>query len=126
MKEEDALKLIKLASTVTTGIMAGSALYINLVEHPARMQIDDVKSLHKQWKAGFDRAKLIMIGMSLVPICGGITAYAINHSKGKPWLIGGGMLALNVPYTLLVIMPRSIQPISDYSVVARKDPTVHR
>lgn len=56
VKEEDALKLIKLASTVTTGIMAGSAFYINLVEHPARMQIDDVKSLHRQWKAGFDPA----------------------------------------------------------------------
>ena len=124
MKEEDALKPIKLASTVTTGIMAASALYINLVEHPARMQIDDVKSLHRQWKAGFDRAKLLMVGVSLIPICGGIAAYAINHSRGKPWLIGGGMLALNVPYTLLVIMPRSIQPISDCNVVERKDPVV--
>lgn len=34
------------------------------------------------------------------------------------------MLALNVPYTLLVIMPRSIQPISDHNVVARKVPVV--
>ena len=107
-----------------TGLMAGSAIYINLVEHPARMKIDDVKSLHRQWKEGFDLAKIIMIGASLVPICGGIAAYAMNQSKGKPWLIAAGMLAFNVPYTALVIMPRSIQPISDYEVVARKDPAV--
>lgn len=122
MKEEDAFKLIKIASTMTTGVMAGLALYINLVEHPARMQIDDVKSLHKQWKAGFDRAKLLMVGVSLIPICGGIAAYAMNHSKGKPWLIAAGMLVVNIPYTALVILPRSIRPINDYEVVARKDP----
>ena len=73
-------------------------------------------------KVGFDRAKILMIGVSLIPICGGIAAYAISHSKGKPWLIAGGMLAFNVPYTALVILPRSIQPISDYDVVARQDP----
>jgi len=32
------------------------------------------------------------------------------------------MLVFNIPYTALVILPRSIQPINDYEVVARKDP----
>lgn len=124
MESEDAFKLVKVSATMGAGVMAGSALYINLVEHPARMKIDDVKSLHKQWKEGFDVAKKLMIGISLVPICGGVAAYAIDRSKGKPWLIAAGLLACNVPYTLLVIMPRSITPIHDYEVVAKKDPAV--
>ena len=61
----DAIKLLKLTSTVGTGIIAGGAIYINIVEHPARMELDDSQSLHRQWRESFDRAKLLMAGTSL-------------------------------------------------------------
>lgn len=122
MDAEDALKLLKFASTVATGVIAGGAIYINLVEHPARMELDDVQSLHRQWRESFDRAKYLMAGTSLLPIASGIAAFAIDQTKGKPWLITAGLLACNVPYTAIAMKPRVIDPIYDYEVAGKKDP----
>ncbi|XP_068708410.1 uncharacterized protein [Montipora capricornis] len=122
MDAEDALRLLKFTSTVATGIIAGGAVYINIVEHPARMELDDGQSLHKQWRESFDRAKYLMAGTSLLPIVGGIAAFAVDQTKGKPWLITAGLLAFNVPYTTLVIKPRAIDPIYDFHVAGKKAP----
>ena len=122
MDAEDALKLLKFASTIATGVIAGGAIYINVVEHPARMELDDVQSLHRQWRESFDRAKFLMAGTSLLPIAGGIAAFAIDQAKGKPWLITAGLLAFNVPYTGIAMKPRVIEPIYDYEVAGKKDP----
>ena len=122
MDAEDALKLLKFASTVATGVIAGSAIYINFVEHPARMELDDVQSLHRQWRESFDRAKYMMAGTSLVPMASGIIAFAINQTKGKPWLITAGLLAFNLPYTAFAMKPRVIESIYDYEVAGKKDP----
>lgn len=118
----DAIKLLKLTSTVGTGIIAGGAIYINIVEHPARMELDDSQSLHRQWRESFDRAKLLMAGTSLLPIVGGIAAFAIDQTKGKPWLITAIMLAFNVPYTAIAMKPKVIDPIYEYEVALKKPP----
>lgn len=118
----DAIKLLKLTSTVGTGIIAGGAIYINVVEHPARMELDDSQSLHRQWRESFDRAKFLMAGTSLLPIVGGIAAFAIDQTEGKPWLITAIMLAFNVPYTAIAMKPKVIDPIYDYQVASKKSP----
>lgn len=126
MDAEDALKLIKFASTVATGVIAGGAIYINLVEHPARMELDDTQSLHRQWRESFDRAKYVMAGTSFLPLAGGIAAFAINQSKGKPWLVTAGLMAFNLPYTAIAMKPRVIDPIYDFEVAGKMDPGVVR
>ena len=67
-----------------------------------------------------------MAGTSLLPLVGGIAAFAINQSKGKPWLLTAGLLAFNLPYTAIAMKPRVIDPIYDYEVAGKMDPGVVR
>ena len=52
-----SLQALKLGATCFQGLFAGNALYINMVEHPARNAISDTPSLLEQWKASFNICK---------------------------------------------------------------------
>jgi len=49
------LALLKLIATLAASIFAGAALYINLVEHPARMTLD-TRSAAMEWAPSYARA----------------------------------------------------------------------
>ena len=55
---DDLFSCLEVLSTVAAGIFSGSAIYVNVVEHPARMTLTDTKSCHRQWMESFDRAKV--------------------------------------------------------------------
>ena len=57
---------LKCLSTVTAGLFAGGALYINIVEHPARMEATDMKTALTCWKPSYTRAASIMVRMCIV------------------------------------------------------------
>ncbi len=52
---------LKVLSTATAGLFAGGALYINLVEHPARMESPDMPTAVTAWKPSFVRAANIWV-----------------------------------------------------------------
>lgn len=51
---------LKVISTVTSGIFVGGALYINMVESPARMT-HDPESAITMWKPSFVRARSFQV-----------------------------------------------------------------
>ena len=52
---------LKAFSTITAGMFAGGALYINLVEHPARMEATDMSTALICWKPSYTRAARLMV-----------------------------------------------------------------
>ena len=52
---------LKAFSTITAGMFAGGALYINLVEHPARMEATDMPTALICWKPSYTRAARLMV-----------------------------------------------------------------
>ena len=102
--------------------MAGIALYINIVEHPARMAIKEPKAIHRQWKASFDRAGIFMPVLSVAPMAGAGVMYYLDPSKATPWLVAAGFTLFNMPYTALVLLPNYIKPIHDEDICSKKDP----
>ena len=52
---------LKGLSTITAGLFAGGALYINVVEHPARMEATDMPTALSCWKPSYTRAAAIMV-----------------------------------------------------------------
>ena len=52
---------LKGLSTITAGMFAGGALYINAVEHPARMEATDMPTALMCWKPSFTRAAAMMV-----------------------------------------------------------------
>jgi hypothetical protein len=90
------------AALVFAALFAGGALYISLVEHPARLKLADAPSL-AQWQPSYKRALPIQSGLALAGGAAGLIAGYL--SADWRWVAGSVLLLANWPFTLLVIMP---------------------
>jgi uncharacterized membrane protein len=91
-----------LVAVVCGGFFAGAAIYINLVEHPARMEGGPALAL-TEWGPSYRRATLMQAPLALL---GAVAALATwGAGAGRGWLAGGVLLGSVVPFTFLGIMP---------------------
>ncbi len=91
-----------IAATVCAGIFAGAAVYINLVEHPARLA-GGTTLAHTEFIPSYKRATLLQAPLALLGGVAGAAAWFAGGGVG--WLVGGLLLVSVVPFTLLVILP---------------------
>ena len=94
--------ILALVATLASGIFFGAALYINLVEQPARLSCGVLLAV-TEWKPSYKRGTMMQAPLALV---GSVAAFVACWLSGSViWLIGGLLLLLVVPFTLIVIMP---------------------
>jgi uncharacterized membrane protein len=92
----------ELVATLASGVFFGAALYINLVEQPARMSCD-VPLAVTEWRPSYKRGTLMQAPLALV---GSVAAFIAWWLRGSTaWLIAGSLFLLVVPFTLTVILP---------------------
>lgn len=91
-----------LAALVLAALFAGSALYISLVEHPARLQLADGPLL-AEWQPSYKRALPIQAGLAVVGGAAGLIAW--YQTREWQWLAGALTLLANWPFTLVALMP---------------------
>ena len=92
---------LRLVAVVCAGVFAGAAVYINLVEHPARMEGGPALAL-TEWAPSYRRATRMQAPLALL---GGLAALGVwPAGGGRGWLVGGLLLLGVVPFTLAVIM----------------------
>jgi Domain of unknown function (DUF1772) len=96
------LPVIEFLATSAAAIFAGAALYINLVEHPARMALD-TKSAFLQWAASYRRATWMQAPLALVSLATGLASWGMSGGMG--WAIAALLMGAVVPFTFLGIMP---------------------
>lgn len=94
--------VLQVIATVTTGLFAGAALYINLVEHPARMASGTAAAL-SEWRPSYKRATLMQVPLALVSAATGLLLWLVG--EGQLWLLGAFLMAAIIPFTLFVIFP---------------------
>jgi len=103
-------------STACAGLFCGAALYVNVVEHPARMSCGPEIAL-REFAPSYRRATILQTSLALGGLALGLTAAWQLHD---PWVaVGGVLLGASVPFTLIVIfptnsnclMPRSIRGV---------------
>lgn len=92
----------QLASLVLATLFTGAALYITLVEHPARLGLADAPLL-AEWQPSYKRALPIQSGLAIASGLAGVAAWYL--SRDWQWLGGSLVMLANWPFTLLVILP---------------------
>ena len=88
-------------ATMATGLFAGAALYITLVEHPARTACGPMMAV-AQFRRGYPRGAALQAPLAILAFVAGAGAWLAG--AGVAWLVAGVTIGLVVPYTLVCIM----------------------
>jgi uncharacterized membrane protein len=83
-------------------LFTGAAFYVNFVEQPARLILDD-RALLAQWKPAYKRGTMMQASLAIIGFVLGALAY---WQTGRlAFLIGALLMVANWPWTLVAIMP---------------------
>jgi hypothetical protein len=93
---------IGLVSLIVAAIFFGAALYVNVVEHPARLSLDDRAAL-AEWKPAYKRGTAMQAPLAIIGFVLGLAAWWMSARAG--FLIGALAMIAPWPWTLLVIKP---------------------
>ena len=89
--------------------LAGAGLYVNSVEQPARMALDD-EAMLKEWGPSDRRGVALMATLALLAGICGLSAW---YETGDVRFAAGGIIAvLSWPYTLYAMGPVNNQIIT--------------
>src|SRR5215472_15139512 len=92
----------EVVASLASAIFFGAALYINLVEQPARVSCG-VPLAVTGWRPSYKRGTLMQAPLALIGSVAALIAWWLQRNTA--WLVGGLFLLLVVPFTLVVILP---------------------
>jgi len=92
----------ELVAILAAGLFAGASVYINLVEHPARVQCGTELAV-TEFGPSYHRATVMQVSLAVIGLIAGLGAWL--SGSGVWWLIGGVTLGAVMPFTFLVIFP---------------------
>jgi hypothetical protein len=87
---------------LTAALFTGAALYISLVEQPARLWLDHY-ALLAEWQPAYARGTALQAPLALAGFLLGLAAWWQASQAG--WVIGALLMVANWPFTFLAIMP---------------------
>jgi hypothetical protein len=80
----------------------GASFYVNWVEQPARLKLDDA-ALLSEWGPSDSRGVAFLVGLALLAAIAGFIAYF--DTQDVRWAIGGVLMILSWPYAFFVMSP---------------------
>ena len=96
------MNFAQLLTTLCCSVFAGAAVYVSLVEHPARLECG-TEVAATEFAPSYKRASVMQGSLALLGFLSSVVAWLRGATVW--WLVGGFLLLSVVPFTLLVIMP---------------------
>lgn len=112
-------EIFQFLAGLSCSLVAGSALYVSLVEHPARMDCATEVAV-AEFSSSYRRASRMQPPLAALGLLSSIGVWLLGGNVW--WLIGGMTLVSVVPFTLIVIVPINDE-LSDPSLDKRSDRT---
>jgi hypothetical protein len=105
--------LFETLATICAGLFAGASLYINWVEHPARLECG-TELAATEFGPSYRRATRMQASLAAAGLIAGVVAWL--QGRGLPVLVAGLLLGAVIPFTLIAILPtnkRLLDPALD-------------
>lgn len=102
--------ILALLATAATGLFGGAALYITLVEHPARMSCGGAVAV-AEFRPSYRRAANMQASLAVLGAVLGIMHWM--SGGGGAWLVAGLLLGAIVLLTLRVIAPTNARLLDE-------------
>ena len=96
------LQAIEFFATLCCSLFSGAALYITVVELPARMGLK-TEIAARQWALSYPRATRMQAPLALLSFLAGVVGWIIGAGIG--WLVAAVLIGAVVPFTFVAIMP---------------------
>lgn len=102
-------QIAELVAVFSCSLFTGAAVYISLVEHPARME-SGVEIAATEFPPTYRRASVVQATSAILGLLSSIAAWFTGATLW--WLIGGIVLASIIPFTLIVMLPTNKKLLS--------------
>jgi Domain of unknown function (DUF1772) len=99
-------QIAEFVAVLACSLFAGASVYINLVEHPARMECG-VEIAATEFAPSYRRATVMQATLAATSLLSSIAAWLAGAAFW--WLVGGIVLGAVIPFTLIVILPTNKQ-----------------
>jgi uncharacterized membrane protein len=96
----------RFVAVLAATLFSGAAIYINLVEHPGRMECG-TELAATVFGPSYRRAALMQAILAVIATIAGIGAWLIDDRLA--WLLGALLIFTVVPFTLIAIRPTNRQ-----------------
>jgi hypothetical protein len=93
-------------AVLACGLFAGAAVYVNLVEHPARMECG-VEIAAAEFPPSYRRGTIMQVTLAAVCLLSSIAAWLAGATFW--WVVAGVLQVSVIPFTLVVILPTNKQ-----------------
>lgn len=96
------LEAVQFVAVLSCTLFTGAAIYINLVEHPARMGCGTALAI-TEWAPSYKRAVGMQVPLAVVSTVAGVVSWFMTNEM--LWLFGALLIFTVIPFTLIVLMP---------------------
>ena len=108
-------------ATLSASLFTGASIYINLVEHPARMSCGTAIAI-TEFAPSYKRATVMQVLLAATSFLSSLIAWFMDASIY--WLIGGILIVTVIPFTVIAILPTNKQLLD--SSLDRNSEYAHR
>ena len=99
-------QIAEFVAALACSLLTGASVYINLVEHPARMECG-VEIAVTEFAPSYRRATVMQATCAALGLLSSVAAWLAGATFW--WLVGGVVLGAVIPFTLIVILPTNKQ-----------------